>query len=431
MSHLTITTLPDSAILRAIFCCSKICSKYALRTGGFMLGMKRLIGLFCVAISVHVSAEPTTAIVDQLQAQRQEFAQDDKIDPQRLSHEIQAALKDSVALDRAGNDPEAIARLSVLEKYAPLTRFPSYDVQTLCAGLYAKLNQPNDAEACRARAAAMAEILQKHSGSGATPDDPVRVITIEEVSEWIHAQSAQLSNVRAYPYHDANLQAITYAGPATGNQSTVAYFLFSPRLLASLNSAKINVFDPLPINPQNSRYQAALNDAHAQRLKFLTDTSFDYPALIQLCASSEREAMRLQQQGDVAGALSKIREIEKIRPIQDVPIFDVISTYSFLLGKSGDIDAQSRMRLYLFGIAQDIAHSGNGLTPESAIHVAAISEEYAWMHEKGWRAVKQSLITKGNAHYDAIEATDGSGHSQTAYFEVSQIYAREMPTAAQ
>ncbi len=323
----------------------------------------------------------------------------------------------------------AINRLLVLEKYAPLAQLPSFDVQTVCARIYTKQSKETDAEACRERAAAMAEILQKRSGTGATPADPVHVLTINEISEWAHSQSAHVSGVQGYAYQGTELQALTYYGPATAGKSYTAYFLLNSRVFSV--AKKIDVFDPVQVGSGDGRYQAAFNRAHDSRIKFLNDLSYNYMELIQLCQVSTREALRLQQQGDFSGALAKIREIEKIRPIQEIPIFDLISAYSFLLGKAGDANAQSEMRLYLFGISQDIAHSGNGATPESAIHVIAISEEYDWLRVKNLRMTRQSLIKNGNDRYDAIEANDANGHSQTVYFAVTQLVTRYRPTQVQ
>ncbi|WP_233830485.1 DUF4919 domain-containing protein [Paraburkholderia sp. ZP32-5] len=386
-----------------------------------------LVSLLFIVFSANSIAATAATLIDQLQAQRQAFSQDNKIDLQQLSREIQATVKDADVLDRTHNDQQAINVLLGLQKYAPLAQFPSYDVQMQCANLYARLQRNSDAQACRERAAALAEILRTRSGSGATPDDPVRVITINEIGEWARSQSAKMSDVRAY----ANLQAVTYSSPTTDGQSKVAYFLFDPRLQASISSKKIDIFDPLPVGPADGKYQLALNQAREARIQFLNDKSFNYPELIQLSDQSQREAMQLAQQGDIQGALAKIREVEKIRPIQQIPVFNLISNYSFLLGKSGDLDAQSKMRLFLFGITQDIAHSGNGLTQESAVHVVAISEEYTWLHEKNLRVTKQHLLMDGNSRYDAMDTVDANGNLKTYYFDVSQVFTRESPVPAQ
>jgi tetratricopeptide (TPR) repeat protein len=383
------------------------------------------VGLCLMAVSASTFAQASISIVDQLQTQRQAFAQDNNVDLQQLSHDIQVAVHDANALDQAGKDTDALARLQTLNKYAPLTQFPSVDVQILCANIYSKLSQASDAAACHDRAVAMADILHRQSGSGSTPDDPVHVITIEEIGEWTRSQSATISNVRGYPHNGMTLQAITYASPATGGNATIAYFQFAPRLNTSISNTVHDVFAPLPVSAKDGAYQTALTQAHDARAKFMNDLSFNYLELIQLCNTTQRDAMQLAQQGDYKGALAKLHEVDRIRPIQDIPIFAVISNYSFLLGKSGDVDGQANARLFLFGITQDIAHSGDGVSKESAVHVIATSEEYSWLAAKKLRMTKQALIQDGDRRYDQIDAVDANGATHSYYFEVSQVFARE------
>ncbi|MXN75752.1 DUF4919 domain-containing protein [Burkholderia sp. 4701] len=369
--------------------------------------------------------------VDQLESQRQKFSRDEKIDLQQLSRDIQEAVKDSTTLDQAGHDKEAIDKLLSLQKYAPLERFPDFNVQALCARIYRKLADERAAKDCRERAVAMAEILQKRSGSGVKPDDPVRVVMIGEVNQWIALQAAAISDIQGYQYRGTDLQRITYTSASTGGKPAVAYFLINPRAIASIKDPAPGVFDPLPVTTGDGKFSQAYRQAHEQRIKFLADRSFNYPELIQLCRESFKQAMQLARQGNFDGALARMKAVEKIRPIRDIPIFDFISAYSMLLGKAGYSDAQADVRLYLFGIAQDIAHSGDGLSPASAIRVVAVDEEYAWLNEKKLRLTKQALIQQGDSRYDVLDTTDDSGKSQTFYFEVSQIFDRQSPGSTQ
>jgi hypothetical protein len=389
-----------------------------------MKKLKLFSFLIFIILSKNALCFSTTSIADQLESQRQRFSKDEKIDLNQLSLEIQSTAKDTLALDQSGNDVDALSRLLTLQKYVPLEQFPDYNVQVLCANIYEKLNRKQQASDCRDRAHAMAEILQKRSGSGMTPDDPVRVVMVGEINEWVNLHSANISNVRGYQYHDTPLQQITYTGPSTGGQPAIAYFAINSRATASINRSAPSLFDPLPLNGE---YALAYKQAHEQRIQFLADHSFNYPALIQLCRDSGKQAMQLAQQGDYKGALAKIREVEKIRPIRNIPMFSIISNYSYLLGKSGNADAQADLRLYLFGITQDIAHSGDGLSPESALHVVDTGEEYSWLAAKKLRLTRQQLITKGDSRYDALDTVDGNGKAQTFYFDVTQIFSRENP----
>lgn len=374
--------------------------------------------------SINAFSQTSISVVDQLLSQRQKFAQDDKIDLQQLSHDIETTVKEANDLDRAGKAGDALRRLSELTKYAPFDQFPDYDVQVVCSNIYGHFNRPLS-EDCRARAHAMADILNDRIGSGSNPDDPVRVITIAEIHEWISLHSASITNIQSYQYRDVPLQKVTYSGQSTGGQPVAVYFEINPRAFASITRSAPNVFDPLPL-PASGEYAIAYKQAHEKRIQFMADHSFNYPELIRLCRELNKQAMQLAQQGDYKGGLSKIKEIEKVRSIRDIPIFSIISNYSYLLGKTGDAGAQSEMRLYLFGITQDIAHSGDGLSPETAIHVADDGEEYTWLVAKKLHLTKQALIMKGSSRYDVLDTMDSTGKAQTFYFDVTPIFDRQI-----
>ncbi len=400
-----------------------------IRGGCGMLGM-----LFAGALAAQTAApaampalpaaEP--ALVEQLQQLRQRLPQDRKIDVPQMSRDILATVKDAEALDRSGNDAAALQRLLSLQKYAPLAQLPSYDVQMLCSWLYGRLGQAPAANDCRRRAAAMRVILHQRSGSGRTPDDPVRVVMDSDMVEWLRSSLAKVTGVRAYRYRDAELQQVTYVGPIGGGQPTVVYFALDPRVqAAAAKEAPPDIFAPLPLDAGDAEHRQAVQQAHAQRERFLADKSFRYLALIQLSRDAQRDAVRLELQGDAAGALAKLREIERVRPIREVPLVSLISTYSTLLGKTGDAAGQADMRMYLFGILQDIAHSGDGLSTKTAIHVIAVAEEYSWLGAKKLHLQRQSLLNDGDRHYDAMDTLDAQGHAQTYYFDVSGFFTRE------
>ncbi|WP_246794017.1 DUF4919 domain-containing protein [Burkholderia perseverans] len=371
------------------------------------------------------------ATIDALQAQRQHFGDGAQVDPQQLARDVQAAIADAVALDRVGNAAGAIGRLEQLKKYAPLDQFPDIDVQTLCGGLYQKLLKIDLGNACHDRAQALAEILKNRSGGGTTPDDPVRVVMVREIGEWVRLRRGTVKAVEAQQSRGNELQKVSYSTPGADG-TTSAYFLVDPRVMAATMRQR-STFDPLPIDAgADNPYAKALRQAHEQRLQFLADRSFDYPVLMQLCHDTEAQAMKLAQQGDFDGALATMQAIEKIRPIRQIPNFNVISVYSYLLGKTGHLSEQAEMRLFLFGITQDIAHSGDGLSTATAIHVVSDDEEYTWLASRHLRLTKQALLENGASRYDELSTVDANGHAQPPYyFEVSQAYVRQSPVPVQ
>jgi hypothetical protein len=399
-----------------------------------------LAGLLLASLTVSLTARADTtaatnandispATFEQLQAARQHFGDGTQVDPQQLAKDVNAAIADAVALARVGNNVGAIGRLEQLKPYAPLDQFPDIDVQTLCGAFYAKLQQTDQANACRDRAHVLAEILNNRSGSGATPDDPVRIEIVREINEWVRLQGGTVKGVEPLQSRGTELQKVSFSTKGTDTTS-VAYFLIDPRVMVATMS-KRSVFDPMPLSASDGRYATALQQAHDLRVQFLADRSFDYPALMLLCHETEKQAMKLAQQGDFNGALARMREIEKVRPIRQIPIFGVVSIYSYLLGKTGNTGEQSEMRMLLFGIMQDIAHSGDGLGMGTAMHVVSDDEEYSWLADKHLRVTKQSLLEDGAKRYDELTTVDADGHVRSYYFEVTQAFQRTTPVAVQ
>jgi hypothetical protein len=378
------------------------------------------------SMHAQVLPPPNPDIVKALQRERELLVSSGKVSMSQMSHDLLQTVSESEALDRSGNDRESLTHLLTLEKYAPLENLPSYDVQMLCSWLYMKLGDKARSGDCGQRASAMREILYKDSGSGANPGDPVHVIMPSDMIEWMRLQLAKASSVQAYAFNGVELQKVTYSDPLTKGQSAVVYFAPDPRVAAQMRSqTPPDIFAPLPIASMQPLQQQAIEQAHDKRMQFLADKSFNYPALLQLSKTSLKQATLLESQGDYAGALAELKNIQRLRPIEDTPLVDVIGTYSALLGKTGNADAQAKMRLYLFGILQDIAHSGDGLSQQTAIHVIAVAEEYSWLRQKGLHMDKQSLINAGSSVYDALQTSDAQGHSKTYYFDVTGFYQRE------
>ncbi|HEF5869765.1 TPA: DUF4919 domain-containing protein [Burkholderia cenocepacia] len=383
--------------------------------------------LICLPVA-NAFSQDASSLIDVLQAERQRVGTDAHINLQQFSRDTQAIATQAYALSQSGENRQALDKLLELNKYAPLDRYPDYTVQVVCFNIYTDLANERDATACRRRAAAMAVILLKLSGSGKAPDDPIRIVRVGEIGDWLRMRSAKMSDVQAIRHQGSSLQKVTFTTPADSH-AEVAYFLMNPREVSEIDQSAQDVFQPLPVSDNDGKYAAAMKEAHERRAKFLSDQRFNYRELIQLVQDSQKAAMQLAQQGDVAGALSKIREVERIRPIRDIPIFSLVSNYSALLGKAGNEGAHADMRLYLFGIAQDIAHSGDGLTPETAVRVIAVNEEYSWLSAKKLHVTRQALIRNGDSQYDAIEATDASGRSRTYYFDVTPFFGRYVPVA--
>lgn len=130
------------------------------------------------------------------------------------------------------------------------------------------------------------------------------------------------------------------------------------------------------------------------------------------------------QLGKPEQALRAFEELGKLRAIEEIPLPRLIASYSALNGKLGNYDKQMALRGLLFGINQVIAHSGDGLSPETAVHVIAIEEEYGWLLDRGLTRQSQSIVDNAIGKFDLLVATDSSGTSNNYYFNITSMYAR-------
>jgi hypothetical protein len=68
-----------------------------------------------------------------------------------------------------------------------------------------------------------------------------------------------------------------------------------------------------------------------------------------------------------------------------------------------------------------------GTSPDRAIRVAAVGEEYAWVqaHLPGARVVSQATGRHGDVPFDILTVQFPSGALQEIYFDISAFFGRE------
>ena len=74
-------------------------------------------------------------------------------------------------------------------------------------------------------------------------------------------------------------------------------------------------------------------------------------------------------------------------------------------------------------ILYSIDSSGDGASPETAMHVISTSEEYVWLRFEKIKSTSQALINKDGHVFDQMsgESRDGTKHS--FYFNVDRLFA--------
>lgn len=189
------------------------------------------------------------------------------------------------------------------------------------------------------------------------------------------------------------------------------------------NVRQIRLYDPIPLAHMSPAQLEYLTQAKKKRERFLSDT-FPYLELVGKSREVIGKAIALDRQGKANEAFAALAEIEAIRPIEDIPLVDLIFVYSALNGKTGNAQKQLALRGLMFGIIQAIAHSGDGLSPETAVHVIAISEEYDWLIDKKLTRVKQRLLERGSEKFDVLTAKDASGVENDFYFNITRMFGK-------
>lgn len=89
-------------------------------------------------------------------------------------------------------------------------------------------------------------------------------------------------------------------------------------------------------------------------------------------------------------------------------------------------DADSAAELHAFAVRALVGSIGgpkDGRSPEAAMHVIDVAEEYAWLNYHGLRAERQGLGPCARSQCDVFEVKDESGKEFSVYFDVGIPHA--------
>ena len=383
-----------------------------------------------VAILLCHSALAAPAPVDQAQlqtfmARREALLRDGKVNVPEMSQAIRNDINEAEKLAQANDFAGAQAKLDELAKYGPIEELPSFDVLMLDSFLALKRGDAARQALLRGRAEVMRDLLWNRIGAG-TQEDPVRVVMVNEITEWVRSRLGKIIESKPVAAGGRGLQALSYSGPDSGNQPRTVYFFLDPRYMAAMPPP--SAFFVLP-NP-TPHMQELIAAAKEKRNRFLDDQSFPFMTLQQRLHDKIKQASDLAAAGKPAEGLAALREIETIRPIEDIPSPTLLTTYSALLGKTGDSGKQTQIRDLAFGTFQAIAASGDALTPETSIEVMFVEEEYAWLRDKRLTLVHQSLAMGPPRSMDVMRAKDAQGNERDYYFDITRMQKKEMRSIA-
>lgn len=71
-----------------------------------------------------------------------------------------------------------------------------------------------------------------------------------------------------------------------------------------------------------------------------------------------------------------------------------------------------------------ILEGGDGSSPEQALLVTDIAQEYNWVEQNcpGFRPTQQMLSENNGKRYDVLTLQNAQGETRTVYFDLSQMY---------
>ena len=111
--------------------------------------------------------------------------------------------------------------------------------------------------------------------------------------------------------------------------------------------------------------------------------------------------------------------------ILDMNYLRVMTHYIFseVYGKLGDTQKQKFHEDVFFGLVDSIIKSGDGKSPETAMTVIDVREEYDVLDVLGFEQDSQSLVEKDGKRYDLIVAKNPeTGETREFYFNVDLFY---------
>ncbi len=193
----------------------------------------------------------------------------------------------------------------------------------------------------------------------------------------------------------------------------------------------LTAFPALAANDADARYHDLLAKAKAgepvdwQALRFAYADSSDFDLFGTESASVRKTMYEALKTEDFAAALAQANLI------LDQNYVDVDARFVSHMANSklGNAEEAKKQYAIMIGILRSI-HTGDGRTPETALTVIAVSEEYSYLRAIGLHRTHQALISVGGHSYDVLDVADRSGQDQKLYFLIDRVLAAEAASIA-
>lgn len=374
-------------------------------------------------LDAEASAPPSEESIVKFLSVREALFDARGIDVPQMTDDIVAAMSYAEPIGVQGKYQLALDRLLTLERYLPLQDIPSYRVHRFAAWLYHQLKQAEQSQKHSALATAYSTLLIQRIGKGDTLDDPLRTVLSIEFAEWlvIHGSPRVMSQKSAL-YKGQLISFMDYLDSSPGAQPKRLYSVLDARtkVLELNRSEHFGALPPAKLNPaQRSLIELVRN----KREQFFSDTTFRYGDLRIRLDAVLTEATSLEKAGKPREAIAKLREIETLRHIQDIPTPRLWELYARLAGKVGAVDQQRELKGLLFGVQQVIATSGDARSAATAIPVMFVEEEHDWLVARRLTAKRRARQTHGTEEFNVWGVEEHDGTPRDVYFNITRMTA--------
>ena len=115
-------------------------------------------------------------------------------------------------------------------------------------------------------------------------------------------------------------------------------------------------------------------------------------------------------------------ELDAAQELLNTDFTNISGHYAFVSNPSTDSTVKEFHRQIITALLNSIRDSGEGTSPQNAMYVINIGEEYDFLLLGGLRPTGQALIQDNGRMYDLMKAVDEEGNNYQFYFEVTDFF---------
>lgn len=116
------------------------------------------------------------------------------------------------------------------------------------------------------------------------------------------------------------------------------------------------------------------------------------------------------------------QELKVAQELLDVDFTNISAHYAIVSNPSTDTTVKEFHKQIIMAILNSIRNSGKGTSPQNAMYVINIGEEYDFILLGGLKPTGQALVEENGRQYDLMKAVDEEGRNYQFYFDVTDFF---------